>query len=201
MVWPDMLVTMSPGLRRGTRRHVLARGIDADDVDLEPHLGHRAQRAEDRAGAAHVVLHLVHRVARLERDAAGVERDALADEHHRRFLRLAAVVGHDDQLRRFDRTVRDRQEGAHLESFHVLAVEHLDLELPVLRESAWPCRPDRSACRCSTADRPAVSSARCRSQSAHRHRHRLRSTLVAIGLVHRQDDLGQNLLVVVPSCS
>ena len=36
---------------------------------------------DDRGGAAHVLAHQLHAVARLDRDAAGVERDALADEH------------------------------------------------------------------------------------------------------------------------
>jgi hypothetical protein len=37
--------------------------------------------AEHAGGAAHVELHLVHLGAGLERDAAGVEGDALADQH------------------------------------------------------------------------------------------------------------------------
>ena len=44
-------------------------------------------RAGDGAGAAHVPLHRFHAGGGLDRDAAGVEGDALADEHDRLRLR------------------------------------------------------------------------------------------------------------------
>ena len=44
-------------------------------------LAQRGHDGDDRAARGHVGLHRHHRVARLEREAAGVERDALAHEH------------------------------------------------------------------------------------------------------------------------
>ena len=52
----------------------------------------RADGAEHLAGAAHVELHLVHFGRRLERDAAGVEGDAFADQHDGLCILARAVV-------------------------------------------------------------------------------------------------------------
>ena len=71
---------MSPGRVAPPPGMFSAAGDHADDVDRQLHLGDRAQRAEHRGRAAHVVLHLVHLGGRLQRDAAGVEGDALADQ-------------------------------------------------------------------------------------------------------------------------
>ena len=81
MVWPDIEVTMSPGLLALPPGMFSVGGIDADDVERQLHAGHGLHGAEHAGGAAHVVLHLVHFGGRLERDAAGVEGDALADQH------------------------------------------------------------------------------------------------------------------------
>ena len=55
----------------------------------------RAHRADDGGAAGHVVLHPLHAVGRLDRDAAGVEGDALADEaEHRRRRRARRIVPH-----------------------------------------------------------------------------------------------------------
>ena len=61
-------------------RQVLAGRHDREDPHGQPELGDRAHRGEDGAAAAHVRLHLVHAVGGLQREAAGVERDRLADE-------------------------------------------------------------------------------------------------------------------------
>ena len=63
--------------------HVLDEPADADDVGLGLAQGERLHRADDRAGAAHVPLHRFHAGGRLDRDAAGVEGHALADEGDR----------------------------------------------------------------------------------------------------------------------
>ncbi len=42
--------------------------------------GERVHEADDGSGAAHVALHVLHAAGRLDRDAAGVEGHALADE-------------------------------------------------------------------------------------------------------------------------
>jgi hypothetical protein len=54
--------------------------------------------AQNAGGAAHVVFHFVHLGTRLERNAASIEGDALADQNDRLVASLAALVGQDDQL-------------------------------------------------------------------------------------------------------
>ena len=75
------------GLHRPAAGHVLGRRHDADDADRRLEQGDRAHRADDGGAAGHVVLHPLHAVGRLDRDAAGVEGDALADEPEHRRLR------------------------------------------------------------------------------------------------------------------
>ena len=79
-VLPSALVRTSPGLTARAARHVLGHRDDADAADRRLEPGDRRHRADDRGAARHVVLHLVHVLGRLDRDAAGVERDALADQ-------------------------------------------------------------------------------------------------------------------------
>ena len=79
--------------------HVFDQADDADDIGLRLAGGQRVHEAGDGGGAAHVALHVLHAGGRLHRDAAGVERDALADEGDRLVLRLAAVPLHDDHAR------------------------------------------------------------------------------------------------------
>ena len=52
------------------------------------------------SGAGHVDLHVLHAVRRLQRQAARVERDALADQAQVVALAAAAVVAEDDELGR-----------------------------------------------------------------------------------------------------
>ena len=84
MVWPDMEVTMSPGPLRGAGRHVLDQADDADDVDLGLARGQRLHGPMTAPAPRHVPLHVFHAGGRLDRDAAGIEGDALADEGDRR---------------------------------------------------------------------------------------------------------------------
>ena len=108
--------------------HVLRRGDDADQVDRQAQLAGRKHGPEDTGAAAHVVLHLVHVRGRLDRDAAGVEGEALADQHDRLGVGLPAAVVHDDELGRLATPARDREEGAHLELLHVGLFEDLGLQ-------------------------------------------------------------------------
>ena len=85
---------------------------------------------------------------RLERNAAGVEGDALADQHDR-FLRSARPPRYSSTISfgGWRDAVRHRQQGAHAELLHVRALEHLDFHAVVLGEVARLLRPDRSGCR------------------------------------------------------
>ena len=91
MVWPDMLVTTSPGLTARPLGMFSQVGMRPTTLSFGLSSASARKRAEHAGGAAHVELHLVHLGRRLERDAAGVEGDALADQHHRR-LRLGGAV-------------------------------------------------------------------------------------------------------------
>ena len=68
---------------RAAARHVLGHRQVADDVHRGPSAAMACSAPSDRRRAAHVGLHGLHRLGRLQRQPAGVERDALADEHHR----------------------------------------------------------------------------------------------------------------------
>ena len=80
IVVPSSARTMSPGLDRAVAGQVLGRPDHAEHADRHLELGERGDRLDHRGAAAHVELHVVHRPRRLERQAAGVERDRLADQ-------------------------------------------------------------------------------------------------------------------------
>ena len=113
-------------------RHVLDEADDADDVGLRLAGRERMHQADHRRRAAHVALHVLHAGRRLDRDAAGVEDDALADEGDglrlgslapfQRMTTTAAVVL---------RALADAEQRAHAELLHRLHVEHLDLDAEV----------------------------------------------------------------------
>ena len=91
MVLPDIAVTMSPGRCArlpgmfSTQGMKAVTGIDGFNCAMRPH------GADHGRAARHVVLHLLHAVGRLDGDAAGVERDALAHQAQvRAALRLLA---------------------------------------------------------------------------------------------------------------
>ena len=112
----------------GARGHVLDQPDHADGVDLGLAGGQRVHQPGDGRGAAHIALHVFHAEARLQRDAAGIEHHALADEGDRLLLCLAAVPAHDDEARRAGRALRHAEQGVHAELAHGLLVELLDLD-------------------------------------------------------------------------
>jgi hypothetical protein len=89
----------------------------------------RAARAPNHAsGARHVALHVLHARRRLDRNAAGVEADALADEGYGIDAALAAVPAHDDEARFMNRALADAEKRAHAELLHGRNVEHFDID-------------------------------------------------------------------------
>src|SRR5690606_9583001 len=110
---------------------VLGSRHDADHVQLRAVFAQRLHGAEHAGAAAHVELHLVHGRRRLERNAAGVEGKSLADQHVRLLRGLAALVFEDDQPGRLAAAAGDGQQGAHAQLFHLLLVQHRDLEILV----------------------------------------------------------------------
>ncbi len=91
--------------------------------------------AQHRGRAGHVVLHLLHALGGLDRDAAAVERDALA---HQRQVVGGRVFGarggrgwnvfQNDQARRLDGALRDAQQRPESKLFHPRLVQHLALQ-------------------------------------------------------------------------
>ena len=95
--------------------HVLAGGDDRQNADGHAQVGHGAGRLDRGGAAGHVALHVLHSQRGLERDAAGVERDRLADEPEDKIglRRLRRVVAQDDQPGLIVARLGDRSEGAH----------------------------------------------------------------------------------------
>src|SRR5437016_7329094 len=73
------------------------RGRDeAHDIDLRLEQSQGLKGAEHGRRAGHVELHVLHVLRGLDRDAAGVERDALADERDRSGVPAPAMLQHDE---------------------------------------------------------------------------------------------------------
>ncbi len=73
-------------------RHVFSAGHKADEMNRESQLGNGLKDRTNRCSTAHIKFHFVHGAGRLERDTAGVEGNAFADQSNRFFLFFAAVV-------------------------------------------------------------------------------------------------------------
>ena len=84
---------------RVAARQVLAGGNHGEDPNRQAQLCDRSSRREDGAAAAHVRLHLVHAIGGLQREAARVEGDRLADEPEAQvgLRRFGGLVGQRDQ--------------------------------------------------------------------------------------------------------
>ena len=108
--------------------HVFGRGDHADHIALEAHLRDGMHHPQYGGGARHVVLHFVHLGRWLERNATGVEGDALAHQHQGCILGGATVVLEHDELWRLNRALGHGQQRVHAELLHGRAVEHLGLE-------------------------------------------------------------------------
>ena len=116
------------GALRVAVRHVLDQADRADRVDLGLAAGERVHQPDDAAGPRHVALHVLHAGGRLDRDAAGVEAHALADEGDRRRSLLAAVPAHHHEAAVVRGALPDAEQRAHAELAHRLDVENLDAD-------------------------------------------------------------------------
>ena len=89
----------------------------------------RHQRAGDGRGARHVALHARHAAARLDRQAAGIETHALADEGDRLTVLLAAVPLHPDHKLAFTlAALAHAQQRAKALLLHLRLAENFDLD-------------------------------------------------------------------------
>ena len=117
-------------------RHVFATGHQAHHIQRQLHQRDGFHGAEHAAGAAHVIFHLVHVRCGFQRNAAGVEGDAFADQHHGLGAFLATVVLHDDELRRIAAAKGNRQQRTHAQFFHFLLLEDIDFNAVLFHQRA-----------------------------------------------------------------
>ena len=115
------------GLLGRAARHVLGEAQVGRDVDGDAQTSRGEDRSERRGRAAHVALHLVHSGGRLDRDAAGVEGDALADQGQVRGCALGPV-GQAHEARSVGRAAADGEDAAVAAVGESLLVEHLDVD-------------------------------------------------------------------------
>ena len=109
--------------------HVFDRRHNHYQIDRQLHAHRSNESAHDRGGAAHVVFHFLDAAGGFQIDAAGVEGDAFADEDVRFCVAAAAVIGRaaplqHNEFRRIGRAQRYRQQRAHAQRLHLIAIQH-----------------------------------------------------------------------------
>ena len=132
-------------LDRGARRHVLGAGNEPDHVNRRLEPAQHLEGAEHGGGAGHVVLHVLHVLRRLDRDAAGIEGDTLPHQHDRRAI--GALVLQHDEPRLLGAALRHREQRAHLLPHDGRLVQHGDRDARAGRPAPPRRAPGRSACR------------------------------------------------------
>ena len=111
----------------GAGGHVLGDAEPGGRLDGQAEAGDGQHAVKDDGGARHVGLHVAHAEGRLDRDAAGVERDALAHEGD-----LGGGPGGGvfdlDQARLPGGTLADAEDAAEAFLFQTLLVPYGDLD-------------------------------------------------------------------------
>ena len=117
-------------LDRVAARQVLGGAHDREQAQGQAQAGDRRGRLDHGGAPGHVELHLGHLRPRLQRDAAAVERDRLADvgERGARAGGAGTVVGEGDQRGFAIGALRDRRERAHAAREQPVAALDLHLE-------------------------------------------------------------------------
>ena len=120
--------------------HVFSGRNQAHHIEAGLQPGQGLEGAQHTGGAAHVVFHLVHALAGLERDAAGIESDAFANQHHRCLFGGAAVVAQHNKPQGLNCAFGHREECAHLEFGDLFGTQHFALDVFVLGQLlGHPC--------------------------------------------------------------
>ena len=109
-------------------RHVLDNTDGANGVDFGLALGQRHHQPGNARCTPHVALHVLHAGRRLDRDAASIERDALADESQRPFAGLAAIPLHHHHAGLMARALGHAEQGSHAQLFHLWRPHDRDFE-------------------------------------------------------------------------
>ena len=94
-----------------------------------------------RSRPRHVVLHLFHAVGGLDRDAAGIERDAFANQRQMRGRAgRDGLVLHHNQVRRLYAPLRDSEQRSHSERRHRVPIQNFAPEVELSRHLAGRLR-------------------------------------------------------------
>ena len=121
------------GPERVAAGQVLGGGEGGDRAHRRAERGERADPVQRPGAAGHVALHVLHPAGRLDRDAAGVERDRLADQpEHDVVARAGRVVAEDDQARLVAAAAADGGQRAHPELVELAGGENLAGQVLVL---------------------------------------------------------------------
>ncbi len=103
--------------------------------DVRFERGDRDHQTKHVRGAGHVVLHLAHALRGLDADAAGIERDAFADEHVTTFALLRRHVRNVNEPFAMRAPAPDGVEQMHSAFLDFFFVEDRDLELVIFRDA------------------------------------------------------------------
>ena len=108
------------GTKRLSVGHVFRGANDGEYAHGGLQLRDGAHGADHGSGSGHVVLHLVHVVGGLDRNASGVEGDPFTDEAEDDVVRIfwssgRWFVANDDERGRLCRALRDGGEGTHFQ--------------------------------------------------------------------------------------
>jgi len=149
--------------------------------------------ADHGGRAAHVALHVFHARGRLDRNAAGVEDDALADEADRLLLLVAfsPVPHHHRHARRPLTALPDAEQRAHFHLFHLLDVEDLDFDTEFLERLGLLGKFNRAQNVGRLVDQIASE-----VDAVDDGFERLECSLGLVGMGHVDDELSQAILVL-----
>ena len=126
IVLPFAARRMSPGRNASPPGRFSAAARTAIARTGSAERGERADPVQRPGAAGHVALHVLHPAGRLDRDAAGVERDRLADEpEHDVVARAGRVVAEDDQARLVAAAAADRGRARPCRARRAPGSEHL----------------------------------------------------------------------------
>ena len=122
-------------VRRGAE-DILGAGENADQAHRQLQHRHGVHQSEHGHPARLVVNHSAHLLGGFDRDAAGVERDRLADYQQRTiFLCLgAAIFQHDHSRRGVGATRANPQDSPHSQPVHLLLVQDAATQLRLRRQ-------------------------------------------------------------------
>ena len=103
--------------------HVFCGSDDGDQIDGQASVDGGLSNAQYSGSPAHIEFHLVHGGRWLQRDATGIEGNALANQGDGCLIFFAAVIAQDDHLTRLVTALRDGHKGAHTEAEHFLFIQ------------------------------------------------------------------------------